>query len=221
MKLAIFDLDNTLLKGDSDFMWGQFICKHGLVDREAFESKNRDFHLQYQAGTLDPAEFLEFALKPLTRYSPGELARWHKRYMKDVIMGCIEDSARALVEQHREMGHTLLVITATNEFVTAPIVAEFGIEHLIAPRVELVDGRYTGKSPGSPCLGEGKVIRFNEWLAETGNSVEESWFYSDSRNDIPLLEVVEHPIAANPDDTLRAHAKSKGWPIMELFAQTQ
>lgn len=218
MKLAIFDLDNTLLRGDSDFMWGQFICKHGLVDRETFESKNRDFHLQYQAGTLDPAEFLEFALKPLTRYSPNELARWHKRYMKDVIMGCIEDSARELVEQHREMGHTLLVITATNEFVTAPIVAEFGIDNLVAPRVELVDGRYTGKSPGTPCLGEGKVTRLDEWLAETGKTVEEAWFYSDSRNDIPLLERVEHPIATNPDNTLRAHAKSKGWPIMELFA---
>lgn len=217
MKLAIFDLDNTLLNGDSDFMWGQFICKHGLVDRELFESKNRDFHLQYQAGTLDPVEFLEFALKPLTRYNPNELARWHKRYMNEVIADCITDSARALVEQHREMGHTLLVITATNEFVTSPIVAEFGIENLIAPKVELIDGRYTGKSPGTPCLGEGKVTRFNEWLVENQLTVEESWFYSDSRNDIPLLEKVEHPIATNPDDILRVHAKSMGWPIIELF----
>jgi HAD superfamily hydrolase (TIGR01490 family) len=217
MKLALFDLDNTLLAGDSDFEWAQFLIEQGVLDREVYQARNQAFYDQYKAGTLDIHEFLDFQLKPLSRHSRDVLEAWHREFMQRKILPIVRDSARGLVERHR--GDLCAVITATNRFVTAPIAREFGIEHLIATEPEERDGAFTGHVTDVPCFREGKVQRLESWLESQGRelaSFEASWFYSDSLNDLPLLKRVTHPVAVDPDDTLRAHAEAHGWPVISL-----
>ena len=217
MRLVLFDLDNTLLAGDSDFEWAQFLIEQNVLDREVYEARNQTFYDQYRTGTLDIFEFLDFQLKPLSRHPRAVLDAWHREFMARRIMPMIRDSARALVDRHR--ADTRVVITATNSFVTAPIAREFGIEHLIATEPAQRDGEFTGDVAGVPCFREGKVERLESWLAAQGRSLAsfgESWFYSDSLNDLPLLARVTHPVAVDPDATLRAHAAENGWPVISL-----
>jgi HAD superfamily hydrolase (TIGR01490 family) len=217
LNLALFDLDNTLLAGDSDFEWAQFLIEQGVLDREIYEARNQHFYDQYKAGTLDIREFLDFQLKPLARHTREALDAWHAEFKRRKIMPILRESARELVARHR--GDTRVLITATNSFVTAPIAREFGIEHLIATEPEQRDGQFTGGVTGIPCFRDGKVKRLEAWLADAGKSLasfERSWFYSDSLNDLPLLERVTDPVAVDPDDTLRAHAQERGWPVMTL-----
>ena len=215
--LALFDLDNTLLAGDSDFEWAQFLIEQGVLDREVYEARNHEFYEQYRAGTLDIHSFLDFQLKPLARHQRAELDAWHREFMERKIRPIIRTKARALLHKH---GTDLrAVVTATNSFVTLPIARELGIENLIATEPEQVDGEFTGAVHGIPCFREGKVSRIEAWLASRGTSLaafEASWFYSDSLNDLPLLERVTHPVAVDPDDTLREHAVRHGWPIISL-----
>jgi HAD superfamily hydrolase (TIGR01490 family) len=219
MNLALFDLDNTLLSGDSDYEWGQFLIDRGVVDRDFYEHRNRGFYEQYKAGTLDIHEFLAFALEPLARHTPDELARWHAAFMAERIVPLIGRRARDLVACHARNGDLLAIITATNAFVTAPIAREFGVPHLIATEPEQVDGRYTGRPRGTPCFQAGKVTRLDEWLAARGQtlaSFDDTWFYSDSLNDLPLLERVRRPVAVDPDPRLAEVAAARGWPILSL-----
>lgn len=216
MPLAIFDLDNTLLAGDSDYLWGQFLSDQGLVDADHYERENLRFYQEYKEGRLDIMKFMAFSLKPLSEHPLAELNQWHQQFMQQVINPLITERAQALVDRHRQQGDTLLVITATNAFVTRPIVERFGIPNLIATDPEMVDGRYTGRVAGTPSFQHGKVERLHQWLAQHGGDLEDSWFYSDSRNDIPLLELVSHPVAVDPDETLASRAEQHGWPIMHL-----
>ena len=219
MKLALFDLDNTLLNGDSDFEWSQFLIRIGVLDRELFEAKNLAFYEHYKAGTLDIQEFLDFQLKPLSRHARKTLDEWHSQFMREQALGMITQSARDLVDRHRKAGDVCVIITATNSFVTAPIAREFGIEHLIATEPEHNGGEFTGRVAGVPCFREGKIIRLQNWLEQHGwglDSFAVATFYSDSLNDLPLLSKVKNPVAVNPDETLRAHAEKLGWPVMSL-----
>lgn len=216
-RLVLFDLDNTLLAGDSDFEWAQFLIEEGVLDREVYEARNQAFYDQYKAGTLDIHEFLDFQLKPLSRHPRAILDRWHAEFMARKIRPIIRESARRLVERHRD--DLRVVITATNSFVTRPIAREFGMDNLIATEPEARNGEFTGGVVGQPCFREGKVRRLEDWLAErrqTLGSFHESWFYSDSLNDLPLLARVTHPVAVDPDETLRAHAAAHGWPLISL-----
>ena len=219
MNLALFDLDNTLLSGDSDFEWAQFLIGKGVVDREVQEAKNLEFYEQYKAGTLDIQAFLAFQLAPLTRHPRTELDAWHREYMERHIRPLIGDAARALVRGHREAGDLCALVTATNSFVTGPIAREFGVPHLIATVPEWEDGRFTGRARGTPSFREGKILRTEAWLESLGlwwGSFERSLFYSDSLNDLPLLSTVDTPVAVDPDDTLHAHATEMGWRIITL-----
>jgi len=219
VNLALFDLDNTLLNGDSDFEWSQFLIRIGVLDRELFEAKNLAFYEHYKAGTLDIHEFLDFQLKPLSRHSRKTLDEWHQQFMREQALGMITQPARDLVDRHRAAGDVCVIITATNSFVTTPIAREFGIENLIATEPEHRDGEFTGNVADVPCFREGKITRLDNWLAERGwnlDSFADSTFYSDSLNDLPLLCRVKHPVAANPDPTLRAHAERHGWRIIKL-----
>lgn len=216
MSLAIFDLDNTLLGGDSDHSWGEFLVQQQLVDGKLFKAKNDYFYQQYQAGTLDIFEFLAFALQPLTRFDQNQLAALHKQFMDEKIKPLFLPKAHALIEQHRTQGDDLLIITATNRFVTGPIAAALGIENLLATDPELVDGRYTGKVTGTPCFQDGKVTRLQQWLTGYEGDLSNSYFYSDSINDLPLLKLVDNPVAVDPDERLRHHAQQAGWPVISL-----
>ena len=216
MALAIFDLDNTLLNGDSDYLWGKFLAQQGHVDASHYEKENQRFYDEYVAGTLDIFEFLEFSLAPLSKIDMGELAELHNRFMDEHIRPLITGKSRALIKKHVEQNDTLLIITATNLFITAPIAEELGIKNILATDPEVVDNRYTGKVHGTPCFREGKVERLTSWLKETGGDIVDSYFYSDSHNDIPLLELVDKSIAVDPDETLRSHAEMKGWDIISL-----
>ena len=219
MRLALFDLDNTLLAGDSDYEWGQFLVDRGVLEREAYEAQNRAYYEQYEAGTLDIHEFLGFALRPLADHSPEDLARWHAEFMRARILQMILPAARALVRRHQQAGELCAIITATNSFVTAPIAREFGIEHLIATEPERRNGRFTGRVAGTPCFREGKLVRLDEWLAGLGRRLadfESSTFYSDSHNDLPLLERVTRPVAVDPDETLAREAAPRGWERISL-----
>jgi len=218
VSLAIFDLDNTLLAGDSDYLWGKFLAEQGEVDADSYERTNQKFYDEYKAGELDIFEFLAFSLEPLTRISSEHLIQLHNQYMKEVIEPLIQPAAIELVEQHRQQGDTLLIITATNRFITAPIARAFGIDELLATEPEMIDDRYTGKVAGIPCYQEGKVIRLIEWLSNKELDLANSWFYSDSHNDLPLLNRVTHPVAVNPDETLRQEAETQGWKILDLHS---
>jgi HAD superfamily hydrolase (TIGR01490 family) len=214
--LAIFDLDNTLLAGDSDYLWGKFLAERGIVDAEFYEKENQRFYEEYKAGQLDIFEFLAFSLKPLTEHTPEVLTSLHREFMQVCIQPIITPAARKLLARHRESGDVLLIITATNRFITAPIAEELGVPHLLATDPEMHNGRYTGRVAGTPCFREGKVERLQAWLKQTGNNLAKSWFYSDSHNDLPLLEMVSHPVAVDPDETLTDHAEAMGWPIISL-----
>ena len=221
MNLTLFDLDNTLLPLDSDYEWGQFLCRAGAVEREAFTAQNDAFYQQYVAGTLDPVAYLEFAFGTLKRFPRAQLDDWHAQFMQEVIQPAIRNEARDLVERHREQGDLLLIITATNRFVTGPIADAFGVDHLIAAEPEIaVNGDITGRLLGHPPFGAGKVINLHQWLQSLGKTLtdfERSTFYSDSQNDIPLLSAVTHPVATNPNVALARHAEIHGWPVLQLF----
>ena len=217
MNLALFDLDNTLLAGDSDFEWAQFLIDQGVLDREKYEARNQAFYDQYKAGTLNILEFLAFQLKPLSQHPRVVLDQWHGVYIQKKIQPMMRESARALVARHA--GDVRVMITATNSFVTAPIARLFGIEHLIATEPEQKNGEFTGGVTGLPCFREGKPKRLQAWLAARGQTLQlfgKSWFYSDSHNDLPLMAMVSDPVAVDPDDKLRAHAVASGWPVMSL-----
>lgn len=219
MKLALFDLDNTLLAGDSDFEWAQFLIEQGVLDREAYEARNVAFYEEYKAGTLDIHSFLDFQLKPLSRHPRSQLDAWHARFMQTRILPMIGTKARDLVNQHREAGHRLGIITATNSFVTAPIAREFDVPILIATEPEQQGGEFTGFAAGIPCFREGKVQRLEAWLTEQGVDwacIERSWFYSDSHNDLFLMERVTDPIAVDPDPQLSEAARARGWQVISL-----
>ena len=219
MNLALFDLDNTLLSGDSDFEWAQFLIEQGALDRELFEAKNLAFYEQYKAGTLDIHEFLDFQLKPLSRHTRNVLDGWRDNFMQNKVRGMVTVAAQDLVAKHRATGDVCVIITATNSFITSPIAQEFGVEHLIATEPEERDGEFTGCVVGVPCFREGKVARLESWLAQQGwgwESFSDSYFYSDSLNDLPLLKKVRYPVAVDPDETLRSYAEQHGWPILAL-----
>lgn len=221
MSLAIFDLDNTLLGGDSDYLWGRFLVEQGIVDAVYYERENLRYYEEYKAGQLDIYEFLRFSLSPLAEHDLETLNAWRQRFMEEKIRPIILPKARKLLNKHREQGDYLLIITATNRFVTAPIAEEFGVDDMLATEPAMENGRFTGKVSGVPCFQQGKVVRLEKWLATTGMNLEGSWFYSDSRNDLPLLELVAHPVAVDADETLSDHASLKGWPQISLRDDTQ
>lgn len=217
MNLTLFDLDNTLLSGDSDFEWAQYLIEQRVLDREVYEARNNEFYQQYKNGTLDIREFLDFQLKPLARHPRRVLDEWHAEFMRKKILPIMRPRARALIGRHRD--DVCAIVTATNSFVTAPIARAFGVEHLIATEPAHVGGEFTGEVTGTPCFREGKIARLEQWLAGRGQTLKsfaQSSFYSDSLNDLPLLERVTHPVAVDPDETLRAHATRQGWPIISL-----
>ncbi|MDI5934751.1 HAD family hydrolase [Halomonas kalidii] len=216
MSLAIFDLDNTLLSIDSDHAWGEFLLEQGAVDPVAYREANDRFLADYEAGTLDIHAFLEVALRPLAENSPEQLAAWHQQFMASKIEPHILPRGEELVARHRTRGDTLMIITATNRFITAPIAERLGVDELIAVEPEIVAGRYTGRISGVPSYREGKVERLEQWLVDKELTLDGAWFYSDSHNDLALLELVDHPVAVDPDPTLREVAEQKGWKIISL-----
>jgi len=216
MPLALFDLDFTLLRGDSDHAWGHFLAERGVVDTETFIERSDHYLAEYDAGRLNMQEFLEFQLAPLAAHSCDALAAMREAFLVEKIHPMVTDAARELVEHHRERGDVLVVITATSDFVTRPIADLFGIEHLIATELELVDGAFTGRVVGVPCFREGKVVKLREWMSRNGADLRGSWFYTDSRNDLPLLEEVDHPVAVNPDAVLEREARRRSWPIQRF-----
>jgi len=216
VSLAIFDLDNTLIADDSDYLWGQFLVDQGIVDKDYYEKANDKFYQDYQQGQLDIKEFLDFSLQPLSEYEPELLYQWRDKFIEKIIQPILLKPAQELINKHRAQGDTLLVITATNRFVTEKIVALYGIDNLLATTPEFKNGRYTGKIEDVPCFQEGKVQLLEDWLRITQENLEGSYFYSDSHNDLPLLNKVDYPIAVDPDDTLRKTAEKKNWSIISL-----
>ena len=216
MALAIFDLDNTLLNGDSDHAWGEFLVDKGHVDANAYKEANDYFYQQYQQGRLDILEYLDFALKPLNEHSLETLNAWHQDFMREVIQPMMLPKAKALLQQHRDAGDYLLIISATNSFVTHPIGKALGVDAILSSDAEIIDGKYTGKVAGTPCFQAGKITRLNQWLEENPHSLEGSYFYSDSINDLPLLEVVDIAIAVDADELLTKHATERGWQMISL-----
>lgn len=216
MTLAIFDLDNTLLNGDSDHAWGEFLVDEGLVDEEEYRRANDQFYQEYLNGELDIFHYQRFVLRPLASHSMEELERWREAFMAKKVAPMMQKKAAELLAEHRAQGHTLMIITATNRFITEPIAAELGVEHLIATEPELVNGRFTGEVAGTPSFQDGKVERLHDWLAGNEENLEGAWFYSDSRNDVPLLEKVDNPVAVDPDPTLEQVARDNGWQVMSL-----
>ncbi|MBC3433930.1 HAD family hydrolase [Pseudomonas sp. BW16M2] len=216
MRLALFDLDNTLLGGDSDHAWGDYLCERGILDPVAYKQRNDAFYQDYLNGTLDMQAYLAFSMEILAVSEPAQLEQWHREFMRDCIEPIILPRALALLQQHREAGDQLVIITATNRFVTAPIARRLGVRTLLATECEVREGRYTGRSTDIPCFREGKVTRLARWMLENGFDLEDSYFYSDSLNDVPLLEVVANPVAVDPDPKLRAEAERRGWPVISL-----
>jgi HAD superfamily hydrolase (TIGR01490 family) len=216
MRLAIFDLDHTLLTGDSDHLWGQFMIEQGLVEREYHTRENDRFYEDYKAGTLDIAAYTRFALEPLIRLGAERLLPLRERFIKTVIDPIVAPSAPALLERHRIQGDALLIITATNRFITEPIAQLLGVDALLATDPECVDGRYTGEIEGTPCYREGKCRRLEQWLAQQDENYTHTTFYSDSHNDLPLLRQVHQPVAVDPDALLLAEARARGWPVISL-----
>ncbi|MDY0975285.1 HAD family hydrolase [Massilia sp. CFBP9012] len=219
--LALFDLDHTLLPLDSDHEWGEFLARVGAVDGAAYRARNDAFFAQYNAGVLDPVEYLEFALGTLASFPRLELEALHARYMREVIEPAIKPQALKLVREHQDAGDLVAIITATNHYITAPIAAAFGVEHHIAAMPERdAAGKLTGRLAGTPTSGPGKITHMHAWLERLGQpfgSFGRSHFYSDSHNDIPLLSIVSHPVATNPSAALASHAQQQGWPTIQLF----
>jgi len=216
MSLAIFDLDNTLLADDSDYLWGQFLVDQGIVDADYYALENDRFYQEYKQGKLDIYEFLKFSLKPLADNSVDDLNKWRQQFIDEIIQPILLKPAQELIQLHQQRGDMLLVITATNSFVTEPIVKLYGIENLLATTPEYINNAYTGAVAGTPCFQEGKVERLHQWLSKTAYNLDDSWFYSDSQNDLPLLKLVDHPVAVNPDTALQKHAEQAGWPVISL-----
>ena len=213
MALALFDLDNTLLSDDSDFLWGCFLVEKGLVDKSTYDAANQHFYAEYKQGTLDIFEFLAFSLKPLTQFSMQELSVLHNEFMKKHIKSAMTQKGIAQIQHHRDTGDFIVIITATNSFVTGPIAKAFNADELIATEPEIIDSRYTGQVAGTPCFQDGKITRLNQWLESSSHDLEGSTFYSDSHNDISLLERVTTPVAVDPDDELKALALERNWEI--------
>ena len=216
MTLAIFDLDNTLIAGDSDHLWGEFLCTQGLVDPDHFKAQNDAFYQAYGAGTLDIQAYLRFVLTPLIGKSVAEISAWHETFMSDWIEPILLQKASDLIDSHRQQGHIPVIVTATNTVVTAPIAQRLGIDWLLGCEVEIIDGHYTGLPSGTPSFQAGKVTRLLEWAQQQGHSLTGAWFYSDSHNDLPLLEAVDNPVAVDPDARLEATAQERNWPILSL-----
>ncbi len=216
MALAIFDLDNTLLGGDSDYLWGEFLVEQGYVDGARYQHANQRFYEQYLAGTMDINEFLSFQLQPLAAHPLETLLQWRAQYLKEKIDPILLPAAQQLIARHQKQHDTLLIITATNDFITAPIAQKLGIPHLIATEAEMKNGRYTGQVHGIPSYQQGKVYRLTQWLDTHQHTLDGSYFYTDSHNDLPLLEQVTHPVAVDPDPTLKQIAKDNGWKIISL-----
>ncbi|MYM63491.1 HAD family hydrolase [Pseudomaricurvus sp. HS19] len=221
MRLAIFDLDNTLIAGDSDHAWGEFMVQEGMVDAQAYKLANDQFYADYEAGQLDLEAYLEFSLAPLTRYSLEELAQLHNKFMQQVIDPLRLPKAEALLQEHRDAGDYLLIITSTNGFITKPIAESLGVDDILATDAEILDDRYTGRIVGTPCFQSGKITRLQEWLRHAGErgfsgSLDDCYFYSDSMNDLPLLLQVDNPVVVDPDPALAEHAQQAGWPVISL-----
>ena len=216
MDLAIFDLDNTLLAGDSDYLWGQYLVERGIVEAASYEAANQRFYDQYKAGELDIRAFLRFSLQPLRDNDPQELEGWRADFIRDKVRPIVAPLTAELLQRHRDRGDTLLIITATNRFVTEPIAAELGIENLLATDPEIVDGVYSGEVAGIPCFQGGKVERLKMWLAAQETTFTQQWFYSDSHNDLPLLEQVDIPVAVDADPQLSQAAEHNAWRQLSL-----
>ena len=216
VSIALFDLDNTLIAGDSDFLWGCFLVEQGIVDAALYERENQRFYDQYRVGELDIHEFLDFQLRPLSEHSLDTLQQWRRQYVEEKITPILLPRAQTLIDRHRQQGDTLVVITATNRFITGPIVELYDIPHLLATEPEILNDQYTGKVSGIPCFQDGKVEQLSGWLVENQQSLQDSWFYSDSHNDLPLLNKVTHPVAVDPDEILERHARNNDWPIISL-----
>jgi len=216
LSIALFDLDNTLIGGDSDYLWGRFLIERGIVDADYYEHENQRFYDRYKVGELDIYEFLRFQLKPLADHDVETLNQWRSEYIEKYITPVLLPKARTLIAEHRARGDTPIIITATNRFITGPIAELYGVDALIATEPEMKAGRYTGNVHDIPCFQEGKVTRLGAWLDASGETLEASWFYSDSHNDLPLLDKVTHPVAVNPDEILQRHAEQQGWRIISL-----
>lgn len=216
MALAIFDLDNTLIAGDSDHSWGVFLVEKQLVDAEAYRQANDGFYADYKNGTLDIRAYLQFSLAPLTQHSMEDLQKLHAEFMQNHIEPLMLPKAEALLRKHQEQGDHLLIITATNGFVTRPIAKRLGVNDILATDPEVVDGRYTGKFVGTPCFQAGKITHLHEWLKENHHSLEGAYFYSDSINDLPLLEQVDNPVAVDADERLSSIARERNWMMLSL-----
>ncbi len=216
VSLAIFDLDNTLIADDSDYLWGQFLVDQGIVDKDYYEKANAKFYEDYKQGHLDIVEFLNFSLKPLADNEPKQLFKWRDQFIEEIIRPILLQPAQDLINKHRDRGDTLLVITATNRFVTEPIVNLYGISNLLATTPEFKNGRYTGQFVGIPCFQEGKVKLLEAWLKDSTEVMTDSWFYSDSHNDLPLLKLVDNAVVVNPDDQLKIYADNAKWPMISL-----
>ncbi len=216
MALALFDLDNTLLSGDSDHLWGEFLVEQGVVDGDHYKRENDRFYQEYQEGRLDIHEFLAFSLRPLHENELEQLQVWRKAFIYQMIDPIISQASRDLLQKHRQAGDLLAIITATNSFITGPIAKHLGVDHLLATEPEMINGYYTGGVSGVPCYQDGKVTRLNSWMASNGQDLTGSWFYSDSHNDLPLLQLVDNPVAVDPDEVLQKEALLKGWPVISL-----
>lgn len=218
MRLAIFDLDHTLLAGDSDFLWGQFLCQRGVVDADYYARENLRFYQEYQAGTLDIHAFCAFSFAPLTAHPRATLEQWRQDFLREKVEPVIAPGAEPLIQRHRAQGDYTLIMTATNSFITSPVAARLGVDGLIATDPEEVDGRFTGRIAGTPNFQRGKVERLQQWRATRAEPIEHIYFYSDSRNDLPLLDVADTAIAVDPDEVLREEATRRRWPIISLRA---
>jgi HAD superfamily hydrolase (TIGR01490 family) len=214
--LALFDLDNTLLAGDSDHAWGEFLCRRGLVEADSYRARNDAFYQDYLDGRLDVQAYQNFCQELLGRSEMDQLDAWHRDFMAEFIEPIILAKGEALIRRHLEAGDRVVIITATNRFITGPIAARLGVETLLATECGMEDGRYVGRSVDVPCFQDGKVVRLERWLTENGLDLQGSWFYSDSRNDLPLLSRVSNPVAVDPDPILRAEAEARGWPVISL-----
>ena len=216
MTLAIFDLDNTLIAGDSDHLWGDWLVEKGIVDQQHYKDTNDQFYVDYQNGRLDIMAYLRFSLNVLAEHDMAQLHFWREQFLAEKLDAMWLPKAEALLQKHRDQGHTLMIITATNDFVTAPLADRLGVDHLIATVAECKRERYTGNVAGIPSYRGGKVERLAEWLRANNESLTGSWFYSDSHNDLPLLRKVDNPVAVDPDATLDREAREQGWPVISL-----